>query len=195
MVLNAPRMVGQHRHVHFWAGPIDVTTSGYDLLVAGLPENPALPSRQGATNPLDTALHGMLARLQERGIFSGALGEMLTLSTPPPPIQAAALMLMGMGTAPARTPAAMGQLTQQAMRAALCNGATSVGCLLACGDLSMADDQAEAMATAMMRGALAAVDAQNAASPMAWVFDIGHAAAHRTTAALITALRGWGQFR
>lgn len=198
MALIPSRSLGQYRHVLFLAAQIDVMAPGFDLLIAGMPENDATEQARGGANQIDLALHGTLAALRERGIFGGTLGEMLTLSTPPPPVHAGALMLVGMGTAPSCTPATVGWLTGRAMHAALCTGMRSVGCLLAWSELVMPDEHVEATAMAMMRGALAAIDRQQGSreiEPMVWAFDIRNGAAERSATALKDALLGWPQFR
>jgi len=198
MALIQSRPLGQYRHVLFLAAQIDVMAPGFDLLVAGMPENDAAEQTGGGANQIDLALHGTLAALRERRIFGGTLGEMLTLSTPPPPVHAGSLMLVGMGTARSCTPASLGWLTGRAMRAALMTGMRSVGCLLAWSGLAIPDEQAEVTATAMMRGALGAIDTQEGGGrlePMVWAFDIRNGAAERCATALKDALLGWSQFR
>lgn len=203
MALIQSRPLGQHRHVRFIAAQIDVVAPGFDLLIAGMPAGGAQAQPGGGASQIDLALHGTLAALREREIFSGSLGDMLTLSTPPPPVHAAALMLVGMGAARSCPPATFGCLTARAMRAALRTGVHSVGCLLAWSGQTIPDAQAEATAMAMMRGALGEIDAQAAIParepvrrpPMVWTFDIRNGAAEQSAAALRDALLGWPQFR
>nr|WP_232318638.1 M17 family peptidase N-terminal domain-containing protein [Sphingomonas sp. TDK1] len=156
-----------------------------------MPEKITGGDHRGGAEAVDQALHGTLSRLREGGIFGGGFGETLMLTRPPEPVRAATLMLVGMGASLAAYPEAVGNLTALAMRAALRIGAASVGCLLGWSELDLPDDLVVPTATAMMRGALAAIDSQGDHAAMAWTFDIRNGAAADTTAALRAALAEW----
>lgn len=165
-----------------------------DLLIVGMLEKDIADTHRGGADALDHALHGTLSRLREGGIFTGGFGETLMLTRPPAPIRAATLMVIGMGASLVAQPAAVGNLTGLAMRAALRIGAASVGCLLGWSERDLPAEQVEPSAGAMMRGALAAIDAQGGVDPAAamhWTFDIRNGDAARTAAALTAALVAW----
>ncbi len=184
--------IGAWRGVSFAVAQIDVLRAADDLLVVGMLEKDVAGAHRGGADAIDHALHGTLSRLREGGIFTGGFGETLMLTRPPAPIRAATLMLIGMGASLTGDPEAAGALTGLAMQAALRIGAASVGCLLGWSGCDLPPPLVAPSATAMMRGALAAIDAQEQqAAAMAWTFDIRNGAAARTTAALRDALAVW----
>lgn len=186
------RSIGAWRGVSFAVAQIDVLKAEDDLLVVGMLERDVAGGPRGGADAVDDALHGTLFRLREGGIFSGGFGETMMLTRPPSPIRAATLMLIGMGASLSGNPEAVGNLTGLAMRAALRIGAASVGCLLGWSEFEVPDSLIAPSAAAMMRGALAAIDAQvGQMAAMQWTFDIRNGAAVRTTAALRDALAAW----
>jgi hypothetical protein len=186
------RPIGSWCGVSFAVAQIDVLQASHDLLVVGMLERDVAGGPRGGVDAVDDALHGTLSRLRDGGIFRGGFGETLMLTRPPPPIRAATLMLIGMGSSLATHPEAVGNLTGLAMRAALRIGADSVGCLLGWSGFDLPEALVATSAAAMMRGALAAIDALGQyAGPMNWTFDIRNGAALRTAAALREALAAW----
>ncbi len=184
--------IGARRGVAFGVTEIDVVRAEDDLLVIGMPEKDVVRARRGGADAIDDVLHGTLSRLREGGIFSGGFGETLMLTQPPPPIRAAALLLIGMGTSPAARPEAIGTLAGMAMQTALRIGAGSVGCLLGWSGLDVPLAAVVPTAAAMMRGVLTAVDSQGGdVAAMRWTFDIRNGAGAETTAALREALAAW----
>lgn len=183
--------IGAWRGVSFAVAQIDVVEAADDLLVVGMLERVVAGEHRGGADAVDHALHGTLSRLREGGIFTGSFGETLMLTRPPEPIRAATLMLVGMGRSFADYPEGVGNLTALAMRAALRIGASSVGCLLGWSELDLPDGLVVPTATAMMRGALAAIDGQDLHATMHWTFDIRNGAANDATAALRNALAAW----
>jgi hypothetical protein len=184
--------IGAWRGVSFAVARIDVLAAEDDLLVVGMLQKDMAGAHRGGADAVDNALHGTLFRLREGGIFTGGFGETLMLTRPAPPIRAATLMLIGTGNAPGTNPEAVGNLTGLAMRAALRIGAASVGCLLGWSERDLPDALAAPSAAAMMRGALAAIDAHGGeAFPMRWTFDIHDAAAEPTIAAFRDTLVTW----
>jgi hypothetical protein len=192
MTNGVSRPIGAWRGVSFAVTQIDISASEDDLLVVGMLEKDVVRAHRSRADAVDHALHGTLSRLREGGIFAGGFGETLMLTRPPAPIRAATLMLIGMGTSLAGNPEAVGNLTGLAMRAALRIGAASVGCLLGWSEFDLPEDMVAPSAAAMMRGALAAIDAQDEdALAMDWTFDIRNGAAAQTIAALCDALATW----
>ncbi|WP_241213477.1 M17 family peptidase N-terminal domain-containing protein [Sphingomonas sp. ABOLE] len=184
--------IGAWRGVSFAVAQIDALAAEDDLLVVGMLEKDLAGAHRGGAEAVDHALHGTLSRLREGGIFTGGFGETLMLTRPAAPIHAATLMLIGMGTSLRAKPEAVGNLTGLAMRSALRIGAASVGCLLGWSELDLPEALVAPSAAAMMRGALAAIDAHDAeAFPMRWTFDIRNGAAAQTTAALRETLMVW----
>ncbi|GAA0738274.1 MULTISPECIES: M17 family peptidase N-terminal domain-containing protein [Sphingomonas] len=184
--------IGAWRGVSFAVAQIDALAAEDDLLVVGMLEKDLAGAHRGGAEAVDHALHGTLSRLREGGIFTGGFGETLMLTRPAAPIHAATLMLIGMGTSLRAKPEAVGNLTGLAMRSALRIGAASVGCLLGWSELDLPEALVAPSAAAMMRGALAAIDAHDAeAFPMRWTFDIRNGAAAQTTAALRETLMAW----
>ncbi|WP_313537439.1 M17 family peptidase N-terminal domain-containing protein [Sphingomonas sp.] len=184
--------IGAWRGVSFAVAQIDVVAAKDDLLVVGMLEKDVVCANRGGADAVDDVLHGTLSKLREGGIFTGGFGETLMLTGPQAPIHAATLMLIGMGASLGPDPDAVGSLTGLAMRAALRMGAASVGCLLGWSELSLPDALVPPSAAAMMRGALAAIDAYDGdAVAMQWTFDIRNGAAAQTTAALQDALAAW----
>lgn len=184
--------IGTWRGVSFAVAQIDVLAAQDDLLVVGMFEKDVVGAHRGGADAVDHALQGTLSRLREGGIFTGGFGETLMLTGPQAPICAATLMLIGMGASLGAHPAAAGKLTGLAMEAALRIGAASVGCLLGWSELDLPEALVAPSAAAMMRGALAAIDAHALESmTMVWTFDIRNGAAAQTTAALRDALADW----
>ncbi|MHA6720991.1 M17 family peptidase N-terminal domain-containing protein [Sphingomonas sp. RS6] len=186
--------IGHWRGVHFRVAEIDVVAADVDLLVLGMLEPDMAHRARSGASEIDDALHGTLTRLRDGGIFAGRLGDMLVLTQPPAPIQARALMLMGMGAALSGNPSIVGALTEQAMRLAWRLRARSVACLLGWSELAVPDPLVEPMAAAMMRGALRAIDqgcAPGETLACDWTFDIRNGEAQRTANALTETLRRW----
>jgi len=184
--------IGAWRGVSFAVARIDVLAAEDDLLVVGMLQKDMAGAHRGGADAVDHALHGTLSRLREGGIFTGGFGETLMLTRPAPPIRAATLMLIGTGTALGGNPETVGNLTGLAMRAALQIGAASVACLLGWSELYLPDALVAPCAAAMMRGALAAIDAHDGeAYPMKWTFDIRNGAAEPAIAAFREALAAW----
>ncbi|MDO6414206.1 M17 family peptidase N-terminal domain-containing protein [Sphingomonas sp. BIUV-7] len=76
----------------------DLSTTEADILVAAICGQLTNAAQLGpGIAPLDRALRGALARLRSDGIFSGRWGETLFLSAPPPPINAAGVLMLGLG--------------------------------------------------------------------------------------------------
>ncbi len=178
----------------FAAAQIDVVAAADDLLIVGMLEKDVTHAHRGGADALDHVLHGTLSRLREGGIFSGGFGETLMLTRPPAPIRAGTLMLIGMGASLAAQPAAVGNLAGVAMHAALRIGAASVACLLGWSELDLTAAQVGPSAAAMMRGVLAAIDAQGGAgdaAAMHWTFDIRNGDGARTADTLAAALAAW----
>ncbi|WP_066722086.1 M17 family peptidase N-terminal domain-containing protein [Sphingomonas pituitosa] len=192
MTDNVSLPIGTWRGVSFAVAQIDVLRAAEDLLVVGMLEKDVAGAHRGGAEAIDHALHGTLSRLREGGIFTGGFGETLMLTRPPAPIRAATLMLIGMGASLTGDPEVVGALTGLAMQAALRIGAASVGCLLGWSELDLPAPLVAPSAAAMMRGALAAIDAQEQqAASIAWTFDIRNGAAAHTTTALREALAAW----
>lgn len=192
MARNPPQTLGSWRGVTFAVAQIDVVAATDALLVVGMLEKDVAADGGGGAIALDAALHGTLSRLRAGGIFQGRFGETLMLTRPPEPIQAGTLMLVGMGGSLAANPVSVRDLTAVAMRAALRIGAGSVACLLGWSELDIPTALVEESARAMMHGALAAIDAQDApVAAMRWTFDIRNGEAARTAAALAAALAAW----
>lgn len=188
------RAIGAWRGVAFAAAQIDVVHAADDLLIVGMLEKDVARGDRGGADAIDHALHGTLSRLRAGGIFTGGFGETLMLTRPPAPVRAGALMLIGMGASLSAQPAAVGNLTALAMRAALRIGAASVGCLLGWSERDLSAAEVEPCAVAMMRGALNAIDAHAAIGSVAamhWTFDIRNGDSARTAAALAAALAAW----
>lgn len=193
--------LGRYRHVTFHAAPIDAVAAPVDLLVVGMLEKQGSGHSGDGVNRIDDVLHGTLWRLRAGGIFRGAPGEALTLSTPPPPLRAQALLLIGIGEAPLSRPTltAPFQIEQaigQAMRAALCTHARTVACVMEWSGLDLPAPMIAPTARAMMRGALGAIDAMadQPALPLDWTFDIRHGEAEPAARAMAETLRNWGKF-
>lgn len=192
MVISTPRRIGRRHNVVFQVAQIDVVAARVDLLVVGMFEQNGIDLARGGASQVDLALHGTLTRLRAGGIFKGHIGETLLLSTPPLPMQAGAVMLIGMGPAAQSCLDALGGLTELAMRTALRMEAQSAACLLAWSECVLPTEDVEASAAAMMHGALAAIDAHRPGHPaprLQWTFDIRNGDARRTTAGLRQALR------
>lgn len=186
-----PLVLGHFGPVRFSLARIDIAAP-VDLLIVGMQAGRSPTQAAGGESSLDAALHGTLGRLRAGGIFTAAVGEELTLSTPPPPIRAKALMLIGMGTPPAAQAELMGALAHQAMRGALRCEARRVACLLGWNGLALPHARIAAGARAMMRGVLAALERHGpGAQPMEWMFDIHQGDAVRIAAALQAALAEW----
>lgn len=191
MIEIPAQTLGERRGVQFRVAQIDVVSEDVDLLVVGMFEHGGSNRPTGGANQLDTVLHGTLRRLREGGIFKGTIGETLMLSTPPPPIKARSLMLIGMGGSTPYPHSSIGVLTELAMRTALRMEARSAGCLLTWSEREIPSDLVEETATAMMDGALRAIHEHDSARKkveLDWLFDIRNGDAIKTAEALDRAL-------
>ncbi len=187
----AAQTIGRRHAVQFKVAQLDVVSAKVDLLVVGMFEQDGVNTLGGGASQLDLALHGTLGRLREGGIFKGTEGETLMLSTPPPPIEARSLLLIGMGDGVTAPCTAVGHPTEIAMRTALRMEVRSVGCLLAWLDRAIPADMVEASAVSMMEGALRAIEERAdcaTINALDWIFDIRNGDAARTTEALTRAL-------
>lgn len=175
------RDVGAYRMVRFRAGPVDPVSTDVDLLIVGMPQISSVTqagsgASSGASSgggagacALDAALAGTLSQLRAGGLFEGRIGEIMVLSSPPPPVRCRSLLIVGMGDIDLVDPDRLGMLTMVAMRAALQLDSCSIACLL--NPLAPAAEAARAM----MTGALTAVDAHangDRFAGMNWTFDL-----------------------
>lgn len=190
---SAPRALGRWRNTCFKAAEIDVVAADVDLLVVGMSEHDVASGATGGASQIDAALHGTLGRLREGGIFNGTFGETLSLTRPPSPIAAQAVMLIGMGRDLAGHPTRFAHLTHLAMRAALRMRAGRAACLLGWSDLELPPADVTGSAESMMRGALQALDdaGSESSSALEWIFDVRNGEADQTAAALRVALENW----
>lgn len=187
----AARTIGHRRDVTFKVAQVDAVTAKVDLLVVGMFERNAGNQSIGGASRLDHALHGMLGRLREGGIFKGISGETMMLTTPPAPIQARSLMLVGMGASLSPTYPVVGHPTELAMRTALRMRVQSTGCLLAWLESDMPVDVAEASAAIMIQGAVRAIDeaaGTGESDILEWTFFVQQDGDRRTEAAFRQAL-------
>ncbi|WP_176593773.1 M17 family peptidase N-terminal domain-containing protein [Sphingobium sp. EM0848] len=171
----AARTIGYRRTVCFKAGQIDAVTAKVDLLVVGMFERHADNQPTGGADRIDRLLHGTLGRLREGEIFKGIAGETLTIATPPAPLCARSLMLVGLGDGLSADCGAIAHPTELAMRTALRMRARSVGCLLASLERDIPSAMIEACAATMMQGAMKAIDEHRDTGEtpaLDWVFDI-----------------------
>jgi leucyl aminopeptidase len=174
-----PQFLGDHGPLRFRAAQWDAVEAPVDLLVAGLWGK----GKGGALSPelqgLDRVLHGALRHLCARAIFHGDAGEALTLSSPPPPIKARSLMLVGLGPAAPMQVERIEHAMEQAMQTALCTQAISVACFVGWSEIGIGQGEGastcKAIAQAMMRGALLALDrpANLPERRLDWTFAVG----------------------
>lgn len=171
----AARTIGHRRDVTFKVAHVDAVAAKVDLLVVGMFERNAANQRIGGASRLDHVLHGTLGRLREGGIFMGMSGETMMLTTPPEPIQARSLMLVGMGTSLSPIYPVAGHPAELAMRTALRMRVQSAGCLLAWLEGDMPADVVEASAVIMVQGAVRAIDEAASAAEgqiLEWIFFV-----------------------
>lgn len=167
-----PLPIGQHRNIRFYAEEIDPTGAGLDVIVVGMFETVHANRSTGGAYHLDERLGGTLARLRAGGIFSGKIGETLTLATPPSPVRARAILLIGLGEAPAALREQGETVAELAVRSAMRIRARSAGCLLDWPRHDLPPRLARAVIFSMMRGALHAADRpEQNARPLDWIFD------------------------
>jgi hypothetical protein len=139
---------------------------------------------RGGLLHLDRALSGALVRLRNEGAFRGDPGETLLISLPPATVAARAVMLVGMGEPEAWTPAVTARAVAAAIAAATQLGVGSAAFAPSMLDSGLAPQATAGVASAMMKAAVGAIDAQRRivdfglAPPMSlrrWVFDVGAA--------------------
>lgn len=172
---SASRALGERRGVHFSAARVDVVSADVDLLVVGMFRPGCAAHGDDGAARLDAALHGVLGKLREGGIFGGGLDEVLILSALPLPLRARALMVVGMGACGEADPAMIGRQTGLALSAALRMGVGSAACLLATSEWQIPHERTGEAGSAMMAGALAAIE-RHVWPPgrrIQWIFDIG----------------------
>ncbi len=185
------RTIGHRRNVTFKVAHVDAVTANVDLLVVGMFERNAASQPIGGASRFDHVLHGTLGRLREGGIFKGMSGETMMLTTPPAPIQARSLMLVGMGANLSPTYAVVGRPAELAMRTALRMRIRSAGCLLAWLEEEMPTDIVEASAVIMIEGAVRAIDEAASVTDghgLEWTFFVQQDGDRRAEAAFRRAL-------
>lgn len=161
-------MTGDRRASIGWAQPIgryfdvdldilagDLSTIEADLAIVGICScNPIGAGLANAVDGLDRAMHGAITRLRTDGIFSGKWGETLFLSSPPAPIAASGVLLLGLGP----TGRSIASHTRRAIRTAAGQAArlSSVHAAFAPARLETGSGRfnADASARAMLRGVL-----------------------------------------
>ncbi|CCA90767.1 M17 family peptidase N-terminal domain-containing protein [Novosphingobium sp. PP1Y] len=182
-----PLTIGRRGPISFKVAQIDVVCADVDLLVVGMFEQDVANRPKGGADQLDRVLDGTLSRLRKGGIFNGTAGETLVLATPPAPIRARSLMLIGMGDGIAPISTAARHPAELAMCTALRMNARSAGCLLMWLERDIPAEMVEAMAATMMEGVLKAVAERARREPLPeleWTFDIRNGDAARTAQAL-----------
>ena len=93
----------------------ELSTIAADLAIVGIcSRTPAGAELATAVEGLDHAMHGAIARLRADGIFAGKWGETLFLSSPPAPIKAKGVLLLGLGP----TGRSVASHTRRALRSA-----------------------------------------------------------------------------
>lgn len=76
----------------------ELSSIGADIAIVGMcSRRPIGADLADAVEGLNRAMHGAIARLRADGIFSGKWGETLYLSSPPSPILAKGVLLLGLG--------------------------------------------------------------------------------------------------
>lgn len=159
-----------------------VMDAAVDLVIAAMfaREMPGT-KLSGSILKLDEAMSGALGALRKDRIFLGDVGETLTLYSPPGPIRADALLLIGFGRPERWTLDIARTVASDAVRQALVRGARSAGFAPGLLDSGLSRKAIAGAPAAMMRGVLLALQNEPGVdedknSPLMlerWVFEKG----------------------
>ena len=175
---HACEYVGVFRDVRFEVQTGSFVTIVAELCIVGLfAQQAAMMYSGGALSDLERVLNGAIAALRKDSLYRGELGDKLLLSSPPPPIRARAILLIGLGARDAWSPEVAEEVAAIAMREALRLGVKSAvfaPCLKECG----LDAAASAgTAAGMLNGARKALNSLSPHAPSPalhrWIFAEG----------------------
>jgi hypothetical protein len=150
--------VGVFHDVRFEIQTGSFVTIVAELCIIGLfSRQAAMMYSGGALSDLETALKGALTALRRDSLYRGELGDKMLLSSPPAPISARAILLVGLGEPEAWNPEVAEKAAAIAMLEALRLGVKSAvfaPCLKECGLDSAASAGSSAGVLAGARKAL-----------------------------------------
>lgn len=168
-------LIGALGGVQLFVAPVDAVTADVALAIVGMfthemHENGLV----GGLNHLDEALCGAMTRLRSDGVFVGALGELLILSAPAPPIRATHVLALGLGDPALWTPGRMEQAVTAAALEAVRLRARSIAFSCSLLDSGLPAKQIGPTPAAMMRALRAVFTSKRAPNPIElWTFCAG----------------------
>lgn len=172
--------IGRWRGVRIDVAPRDAVSAEVAVAIAGVFSYEIGRNKPGGgLGNLDTALGGAITRLRADGIFRAEPGEVMTLSAPARPIQAATVLAIGLGNPAAWTPAVMRQAVATAARETIRLDAESAAFAPSLLDSGLHPDGLAGTPEAMLTGLFDALpDDRHAARPgtlSRWLFCVGAA--------------------
>jgi hypothetical protein len=124
----------------------------------------------GGLSHLDDALGGAVRRMRSDGIFGGRLGETMVLSTPPLPVRADAILMIGLGEPAEWSPEVMRSAVALAARRAMQLAASSVAFAPSLHDSGLRGRTVLGAETAMLAGLCGELERAGATPPERWAF-------------------------
>jgi hypothetical protein len=124
----------------------------------------------GGLAHLDDALGGAVRRMRSDGIFEGRLGETMVLSTPPLPVRADAILMIGLGDPADWTPEVMRSVVAVAARRAMQLAVSSVAFAPSLHDSGLRGRIVVGAEPAMLTGLCGEIEVAGGKPPEQWVF-------------------------
>ncbi|MBO9723336.1 MAG: hypothetical protein J7530_03055 [Novosphingobium sp.] len=162
----------------------DAVGAEVDLSCAGMFAREAGSQLSGGLAHLNAALEGRLLDLRRSGSFTGRLGECLLLDSPPAPVRAPALLLVGLGEPDGWSTAHLREALRAAGTFALALGVRSAAFAPGMLDSGLLPDQTLGAPAHMTGGLAQALKARGTLVEMGlaraprlerWIFDVGEA--------------------
>ncbi|MCW2338235.1 hypothetical protein M2337_002468 [Sphingobium sp. B2D3A] len=187
------KSVGQYLGVSVQVAAWDGVAATVDLSCACMFTREARGEQPvGGLAHLDAALDGGLTRSRESRVFRATRGEVLLIDSPPPIVEAAAVLVIGLGDPGDWSTDIMADAVSTAFATAVVKRATSVAFAPSMLDGGLSGAQTSGAAEKMMQGLKQAIAKQcwlhdeglaAESSVREWVFDVG---AERFEAAEVT---------
>jgi len=175
--------VGQYLGVSVQVAAWDGVAATVDLSCACMFTREARGEQPiGGLAHLDAALDGRLTRSRESRVFRATRGEILVIESPPAIVQAASVLVIGLGDPSAWTTDIMADAVATAFGTAVVKRATSVAFAPSMLDGGLSGAQTSGAAEKMMQGLKQAIAKQcwlhdeglaAESSVREWVFDVG----------------------
>ncbi|WP_342251597.1 M17 family peptidase N-terminal domain-containing protein [Sphingomonas sp. OTU376] len=177
------KIVGKLRNIAVEVAAWDGSRAEVDLsCICMFTREIGTSSVKGGLAHVDLALGGNLLGLRKDGVFRARVGEALLIDEPPSSIAASALLLIGLGNPVDWTAETLEAAVHLAANTAFALKSRSAAFAPGMLDSGLLPDQTRGAPTHMVKGLIAAVDAQARLRELGltrqtalerWVFDVG----------------------